>query len=99
MTIVPFICSEGMQCHSLHYILLKQIKRVLFVIHILASKYERNWYYSRWRRLIVMLGAGSVDILPLRVVPPLLFGGSVYGLVGLVPTVACSGNCLLPCPF
>lgn len=27
------------------------------------------------------------DILPLRLVPPLLFGGIVYGLVGLVPTV------------
>ena len=28
------------------------------------------------------------DILPLRLVPPLVFGGIVYGLVGLVPTVA-----------
>jgi len=28
------------------------------------------------------------DILPLRVVPPLVFGGIVYGLIGLVPTVA-----------
>ncbi len=28
------------------------------------------------------------DILPLRVVPPLMFGGIVYGLAGLVPTVA-----------
>jgi ABC-type multidrug transport system permease subunit len=27
------------------------------------------------------------DILPLRFVPPLLFGGIIYGLVGLVPTV------------
>jgi hypothetical protein len=27
------------------------------------------------------------DILPLRVVPPLVFGAIVYGLVGLVPTV------------
>ena len=27
------------------------------------------------------------DILPLRLVPPLLFGGIVYGLVGLVATV------------
>ncbi|KAG5337807.1 hypothetical protein C0989_008837 [Termitomyces sp. Mn162] len=27
------------------------------------------------------------DILPLRLVPPLLFGGIVYPLVGLVPTV------------
>ena len=27
------------------------------------------------------------DILPLRLVPPLMFGGIVYGLVGLVPTV------------
>jgi len=28
------------------------------------------------------------DIFPLRFVPPLIFGGIVYGLVGLVPTVA-----------
>jgi len=28
------------------------------------------------------------DILPLRLVPPLMFGGIVYGLIGLVPTVA-----------
>ncbi|KAF5375765.1 hypothetical protein D9757_009009 [Collybiopsis confluens] len=27
------------------------------------------------------------DILPLRLVPPLMFGGIVYGLIGLVPTV------------
>ena len=28
------------------------------------------------------------DILPLRLVPPLVFGGILYPLVGLVPTVA-----------
>lgn len=28
------------------------------------------------------------DILPLRLVPPLMFGGIVYGLVGFVPTVS-----------
>ncbi|KAG1865623.1 hypothetical protein C8R48DRAFT_797255, partial [Suillus tomentosus] len=27
------------------------------------------------------------DILPLRLVPPIVFGGIVYGLVGFVPTV------------
>lgn len=27
------------------------------------------------------------DILPLRLIPPLMFGGIAYGLVGLVPTV------------
>ena len=27
------------------------------------------------------------DILPLRLVPPLMFGGIVYGLVGFVPSV------------
>jgi len=35
------------------------------------------------------------DILPLRVVPPLLFGGIVYGLVGFVPTVAAFWKFLL----
>jgi len=27
-------------------------------------------------------------MLPLRVVPPMVFGGIVYGLIGLVPTLA-----------
>ncbi len=27
------------------------------------------------------------DILPLRVVPPIVFGAITYGLIGLVPTV------------
>lgn len=35
-----------------------------------------------------MLPKVLFDILPLRLVPPLVFGGIVYGLVGLVPTVA-----------
>ena len=35
------------------------------------------------------------DILPLRLVPPLVFGGIVYGLVGLVPTVAAFWKFLL----
>jgi ABC-type multidrug transport system permease subunit len=33
--------------------------------------------------------------VPLRVVPPLVFGGIVYGLVGLVPTVAAFWKFLL----
>jgi hypothetical protein len=35
-----------------------------------------------------LFGQVLFDIVPLRVVPPLVFGGIVYGLVGLVPTVA-----------
>ena len=35
------------------------------------------------------------DILPLRIVPPMLFGGIVYGLVGFVPTVAAFWKFLL----
>lgn len=37
--------------------------------------------------LIVCVLQILFDILPLRLVPPLMFGGIVYGLVGLVPTV------------
>lgn len=41
-----------------------------------------NGYYST---LTYFSSKVLFDILPLRVVPPLVFGGLVYGLVGLVP--------------
>jgi len=44
-----------------------------------------NGYYSSFTYFSSKL---LFDILPLRVVPPLLFGGIVYGLIGLVPEVA-----------
>ena len=44
-----------------------------------------NGYYSSFTYFASKV---LFDILPLRVVPPILFGGIVYGLVGLVPTVA-----------
>jgi ABC-type transport system involved in multi-copper enzyme maturation permease subunit len=40
------------------------------------------------RSQLSVLSQVLFDILPLRLVPPLMFGGIVYGLVGLVPTVA-----------
>ncbi|KAH9030548.1 hypothetical protein EDB84DRAFT_1494016 [Lactarius hengduanensis] len=44
--------------------------------------FMRERYDLRTLTIIILF-----DILPLRVVPPLLFGGIVYGLVGFVPTV------------
>ena len=44
-----------------------------------------NGYYSSFTYFSSKV---LFDILPLRLVPPLMFGGIVYGLVGLVPTVA-----------
>lgn len=44
-----------------------------------------NGYYSSFTYFASKI---LFDILPLRVVPPFVFGGIVYGLIGLVPTVA-----------
>ncbi|PCH42135.1 hypothetical protein WOLCODRAFT_25157 [Wolfiporia cocos MD-104 SS10] len=52
---------------------------------ILFMRERANGYYSSFTYFSSKI---LFDILPLRVVPPLVFGGIVYGLVGLVPTVA-----------
>ncbi|KIM40694.1 hypothetical protein M413DRAFT_446097 [Hebeloma cylindrosporum] len=52
---------------------------------ILFMRERANGYYSP---LTYFSSKILFDILPLRLVPPLMFGGIVYGLVGLVPTVA-----------
>ena len=59
------------------------------------SYHSVNGYYSSFTYfsstvhfLRVCLLQILFDILPLRLVPLLMFGGIVYGLVGLVPTVA-----------
>ncbi|KAI0044158.1 hypothetical protein FA95DRAFT_1608776 [Auriscalpium vulgare] len=52
---------------------------------ILFMRERANGYYSSFTYFASKI---LFDILPLRVVPPLLFGGIVYGLVGLVPTVS-----------
>ncbi|KAI0267848.1 hypothetical protein BC834DRAFT_1040570 [Gloeopeniophorella convolvens] len=51
---------------------------------ILFMRERSNGYYSSFTYFTSKV---LFDILPLRVVPPLLFGGIAYGLVGLVPTV------------
>ncbi|KIK89135.1 hypothetical protein PAXRUDRAFT_831789 [Paxillus rubicundulus Ve08.2h10] len=51
---------------------------------ILFMRERANGYYSTFTYFSSKV---LFDILPLRLVPPLLFGGIVYGLVGLVPTV------------
>ena len=51
----------------------------------LTTACSANGYYSSFTYFASKV---LFDILPLRVVPPVLFGGIVYGLVGLVPTVA-----------
>ncbi|KAI0306184.1 hypothetical protein B0F90DRAFT_972077 [Multifurca ochricompacta] len=52
---------------------------------ILFMRERSNGYYSSFTYFTSKV---LFDIFPLRVVPPLLFGGIVYGLVGFVPTVA-----------
>jgi len=51
---------------------------------ILFMRERANGYYSTFTYFSSKV---LFDILPLRLVPPLLFGGIVYGLVGLVDTV------------
>ncbi|KIY72460.1 hypothetical protein CYLTODRAFT_486300 [Cylindrobasidium torrendii FP15055 ss-10] len=52
---------------------------------VLFMRERSNGYYSSFTYFSSKV---LFDVLPLRVVPPLMFGGIVYGLVGLVPTVA-----------
>ncbi|KAF9260110.1 hypothetical protein L218DRAFT_1079508 [Marasmius fiardii PR-910] len=54
-------------------------ERILFI------RERSNGYYSSFTYFSSKI---LFDILPLRLVPPLIFGGIVYGLAGLVPTVA-----------
>ncbi|KDQ52639.1 hypothetical protein JAAARDRAFT_39890 [Jaapia argillacea MUCL 33604] len=59
---------------------------------LLFMRERANGYYSSFTYFSSKV---LFDILPLRVVPPLLFGGIVYSLVGLVPTVAAFWKFLL----
>ncbi|RPD60154.1 hypothetical protein L226DRAFT_508449 [Lentinus tigrinus ALCF2SS1-7] len=52
---------------------------------ILFMRERANGYYSSFTYFASKI---LFDILPLRVVPPLVFGGIVYGWIGLVPEVA-----------
>ncbi|KAH8092680.1 hypothetical protein BXZ70DRAFT_453314 [Cristinia sonorae] len=50
---------------------------------ILFMRERANGYYSTFTYFSSKI---LFDILPLRIVPPIVYGGIVYGLVGLVPT-------------
>ncbi|TFK93640.1 hypothetical protein K466DRAFT_537493 [Polyporus arcularius HHB13444] len=52
---------------------------------ILFMRERANGYYSSFTYFASKI---LFDILPLRVVPPLVFGAIVYGWIGLVPEVA-----------
>ncbi|THG96392.1 hypothetical protein EW026_g5435 [Hermanssonia centrifuga] len=52
---------------------------------ILFMRERANGYYSTFTYFSAKV---FFDVLPLRVVPPLVFGAIVYSLVGLVPEVA-----------
>ncbi|PPQ92595.1 hypothetical protein CVT25_007287 [Psilocybe cyanescens] len=54
-------------------------ERILFI------RERANGYYSSFTYFSSKI---LFDILPLRLIPPMMFGGIVYGLVGLVPAVA-----------
>ncbi|KAG1821574.1 uncharacterized protein BJ212DRAFT_1332107 [Suillus subaureus] len=51
---------------------------------VLFMRERANGYYSTFTYFSSKV---LFDILPLRLVPPIVFAGIVYGLVGLVPTV------------
>ena len=51
---------------------------------VLFMRERANGYYAP---LTYFCAKVFFDILPLRVVPPMVFGAIIYGLVGLVPTV------------
>ncbi|OCH89695.1 hypothetical protein OBBRIDRAFT_756218 [Obba rivulosa] len=51
---------------------------------ILFMRERANGYYSSFTYFASKI---LFDILPLRVIPPVVFGGIAYGLIGLVPTV------------
>ncbi|KAG8851333.1 hypothetical protein FRB96_009398 [Tulasnella sp. 330] len=59
---------------------------------VLFMRERANGYYSSFTYFSSKV---LFDIIPLRVVPPLVFGGIVYGLAGLVPTVAAFWKFLL----
>ncbi|KAI0787590.1 hypothetical protein C8Q74DRAFT_1252688 [Fomes fomentarius] len=52
---------------------------------ILFMRERANGYYSSFTYFASKI---LFDILPLRIVPPLVFGGIIYGWIGLVPEVA-----------
>jgi hypothetical protein len=66
-------------------ILVPQSEWVLLFIHLLFFK--SSWGSATCLSLAHTRTQVLFDILPLRLVPPLVFGGIVYRLVGLVPTV------------
>jgi len=51
---------------------------------ILFMRERSNGYYSSFTYFASKV---LFDVLPLRLVPPVVYGGIIYGLVGLVPTV------------
>ena len=66
--------------------MLLQSEWVLFVLHLFRFQGERLLFSLHFDHILNSVQV-LFDILPLRLVPPLMFGGIVYGLVGLVPTV------------
>ena len=52
---------------------------------MLTAAHSANGYYSSFTYFSSKI---LFDILPLRVVPPLVFGGIIYAWIGLVPEVA-----------
>ena len=73
---------------SIHPLIPIQSERILFITHVLFVQGTLSNQLLTVPFLTVSWLQILFDILPLRLVPPLVFGGIVYGLVGLVPTVA-----------
>ena len=82
MFIFVFLCT-----HTLQTLCLSEPMVIIHPLHTFPRRHASHRFYSSvWSEKF----ASQVlfDILPLRVVPPLVFGAIVYRLVGLVPEVA-----------
>ena len=78
-----------LECFVSVYLLMSiQSERILLIFHVLLIQGASSIITLTIPFLRVCLLQILFDILPLRLVPPLMFGGIVYSLVGLVPTVA-----------
>lgn len=70
---VSYTCANGMSIACSH------------LLEILNELYSANGYYSSFTYFSSKV---LFDILPLRVVPPFVFGAIAYPLIGLVPSAA-----------
>ena len=91
LALFGFSCLSSLGLFANERILFMRERSVIVTSYVRAPvdadlrPLRANGYYSSFTYFASKV---LFDILPLRLVPPLLFGGIVYSLVGLVPSVA-----------